>query len=540
MATTPTTDLYDGIRDAFPLELFPWDDYFARMAETDFLAGRADQPAVKSYFVRKAPFGGSHILLGGITAALRTMNELRFDVEGQFDWGMQDMGYRQEFIDFLKARRGLRNITVYAPPEGTPFFPNEPVVSIAGPLAEVRLADGILISELNFASLSLTKWNRVARTVRPGGVLEFARRRSQNHLKSSLYGMLAGCIATSNSELRRFFKVPVRGTMGHEWMQSFRSLAEAFDAWLEHQPKFPVGLVDTVRCLEEDFPAWLDAVYRHRDSIKSADAPIWGWRNDSGDLAYQVIEQYLRFQRHPLAQDQWFRERMRIFLTNELDEYSSSDIIAQIVTQASAAGFDAEDIKRRIIWAAGTKPGVCADDPALGGVMKLMESEGRACIKLALDADGRVGMKTSIPGFNRSAMISNGSDKVGVLLYPAWRYSVTQEGKLRDNLNSQIVPVLKACHPDNATLVHELNEYHLEPRQQVVFKDGMLTQAWEDSRPTIEGVAKLVTANIDALPWWVTRIEKPHLMSVSVTPDLFGLRDRMIRAHSLQADYQPF
>ena len=82
MTTTPTNDLYTGIRSAFPQELFPWDDYFVRMAETDFLAGRADQPAVKSYFVRKAPFGGSHILLGGITAALRTMSELRFDVEG--------------------------------------------------------------------------------------------------------------------------------------------------------------------------------------------------------------------------------------------------------------------------------------------------------------------------------------------------------------------------------------------------------------------------------------------------------------------------
>lgn len=538
--TTPTNDLYEGISKAFPLELFPWDDYFARMAETDFLAGRADQPAVKSYFVRKAPFGGSFTLLGGITAALRTMNELEFNAAGEFDFGMREMGYRREFVDFLRSRGGLNNVTVYAPPEGTPFFPNEPIVSIAGPLAEVRLADGILISELNFASLSLTKWNRVVRAVRPGGVLEFARRRSQNHMKSSLYGMLAGCVATSNSELRRFIRVPIRGTMGHEWMQSFRTLREAFDTWLTHQPGFPVGLVDTVSCLEEDFPEWLDAVYRHRDAIKAANPPIWGWRNDSGDLAFQVIEQYVMFLRHPLAQDPWFLERMRIFLTNELDEYSSTTIRSQIMTQASAAGLDANDILRRIVWAAGTKPGVCMDDPALGGVMKLMESEGRACIKLALDDHGKPGLKTSVPGFNLTGMIRNGGDALGVLLYSAQRYRVTPEGKLHDLLHNADVKVLETCYPDDPAVVHRLDNYRIEPRQQVVFKNGQLTQAWLDNRPTIESVAKSVTASVDALPWWVTRIEKPGVLPISVTKDLFGLRDRMIRTHSLQAEYQPF
>jgi nicotinate phosphoribosyltransferase len=509
------------------------------MAETDLLAGRAEQHAVKSYFVRKAPFGGSHILLGGITAALRTISELQFDTE-EFAAGMRSMGYRPGFIDFLKARRGLRNITVYAPSEGTPFFPNEPIVSIAGPLPEVRLADGILISECNFASLAMTKWNRIVRTVRPGGVLEFARRRSQNHMKSSLYGMLAGCTATSNSELRRSLEVPVRGTMGHEWMQSFQSLEEAFDTWLSYQPGFPVGLIDTVRCMEEDFPKWLDAAYRHRDSIKATDAPVWGWRNDSGDLAYLVIEQYVRFLRHPLAQDDWFKSRMRMFLTNELDEYSSSSIIAQIATQARAAGLEAEDILHRIIWAAGTKPGVCADDPALGGVMKLMESDGRACIKLALDADGRVGLKTSIPGFNLSGMIHNGIDQAGILLYSAGRYVVTAEGKLHNKLTNHDVEVLKVCHPDNATLTHEFENYRLEPRQQVVYKEGMPTQAWEDNRPTVKSVAKHIATSLDALPWWITRIEKPHSMPVWITPDLFSLRDRMIRLHALQAEYQTF
>ena len=93
--------------------------------------------------------------------------------------------------------------------------------------------------------------------------------------------------------------------------------------------------------------------------------------------------------KHPLASDEWFCDKMRLVLTNDLDEYSAASIIQQIRAQAGEAGFNAEDILRRIIWAAGTKPGTCDDQPSLGGVAKLMEADGQACSKLAFDAEGR-------------------------------------------------------------------------------------------------------------------------------------------------------
>ena len=538
MDYNPTSDLYDGIKSAWPIETYPWDDYFARMAETDYLLGRGNVIGGKSYFVRKAPFNGSFILLGGITAALRIINEIRFDTP-EFAQGMIDIGYKREFLDDLKKLGKFRNLKVHAASEGTAFFPNEPIVSIEGPAVEVRLADGIIIECCNFASLSMTKWRRSVMVAQPGGVLEFARRRAQNPMETSLCAILAGCIATSNSNIRRHFVYAVRGTMGHEWMQSFATVEEAFDAWLSVHPDLPIGLVDTVQCMERDFPAWLDAVYKHRDAIKAANPAIWGWRDDSGDLAYLTIEQYARFLQHPLAQDPWFVERMRIFLTNELDEYALTAIIGQVSTQARAAGFDAEDILRRIIWAEGTKPGVCEDNPSLGGVMKLVEWDGRACIKLALDADGRVGVKTSIPGLNFSAMVGNGTQNLGVLVYPRQRYHITPNGKLYDHVNNHPVEVLRACHPDNEKLVHELTDYRLTARQSLVY-DGELTQQWQDTRPTIESVQQRVKETTESLPWYYTRIENPHVFPVSVAPDLFGLRKRMIRNSELQADYLPF
>ena len=537
----PTPRLLEGIRRAFPLQLFPWDDYFPRMAESDWRAGRADLPAVKSFFVRQGPFGGSHALLGGITAALRGIVDLRFD-DPAFRAGMLDMGYEPAFVDVLASRARLR-LRLFAPPEGAVFFPGEPVVTVVGPLADLRLAEGVLTEALNFPSLSLTKWYRLVRTVRPGRVLEFGRRRAQHPLKATLWAMLAGCTSTSHSEMRRFFDVRVSGTMGHEWVQSFGDVAEAFDTWLTHQPGKPIGLVDTKQCLEHDFPAWLRAVSAHADAIKASDAPHWGWRNDSGDLAYLTIEQYVRFLRHPLGRDPWFRDRMVVVLTNELDEYAAKSIIEQIRSQAGAAGFDAEDIIRRIMWAAGTRPSTCEDQPSLGGVAKLMEVGGHACIKLAFDAQGLPGAKTSIPGFNRSALVRDADGEIACLLiYPAERYTIGPDGRLLDrHAGSRPVDPLLARHPDNASLTMELTNYVATPQQRLVCDtlDGGpgLTAAFED--PTIEEVARRVQSGVDGLHWSMTRLDKPHPIKVSVTGDLYELRRRMIRAGTLREDKLP-
>ncbi len=532
----PQRTLLAAVKSAFPLQMFPWDDYFPTMAEADLLTGRADVLAAKSYFIRQAPFGGSYALLGGVTEMLRTMSELDF-THPDLIAGMRDMHYRPEFISWLQQQERLR-LQVYAPPEGSVFFPNEPIVTVRAPLPHLRLAEGVLTEALNFPTLSLTKWYRMRRTVRPGHVLEFGRRRSQNALRSSFYGILGGCYATSNDELRRHADVLVQGTMGHEWMQGYGDVRAAFHAWLTVKPEKPVGLVDTMQCLEHDFPVWLDEVWEHREAIKSANPAIWGWRNDSGDLAYLTIEQYVRFLKHPLAQDPWFVERMRIVLTNELDEYAAQAIIAQIRTQAGAAGLDAEDILRRIIWAAGTKPSTCWDQPAIGGVAKLMMVDGKACIKLAFDAEGLPGLKTSIPHFNRSAVIRNGSGEVKtVLLYPADTFSDTLSDGHFVNAHNEVVRDLQLCHPENPAAQMRLTDYTASIQQHLVFdtlQGGGFTTAWQDVN--IADVAARIQRGVDSLHWSMTRLDKPYPVKVSLTPALFALRRRMIEQRVLRED----
>lgn len=539
----PLKNLLAAIRNAFRPQLFPWDDYYAQMAEADWMHGSADVEATKSFFIRNAPFGGSFALLGGITDALRTIADLRFD-DPAFQEGMRDMGFSPDFIEFLAKRKRLR-IKVFAPPEGSVFFPNEPIVTIQGPLVDVRLAEGILLEALNFSSLSLTKWYRLVRVVRPGMVFDFSRRRAQNAMKAALNAMLAGASRTSNAELRRFFDVWVAGTMGHEWIQRFGDPKEAFRAWLLHKPNKPIGLVDTKQCLAYDFPAWLDAVYEFRFAIINANPAIWGWRNDSGDLAYLTIEQYMRFHKHPLAVVPWFAEHMRIVLTNDLDEHSAQSIIQQIRAEAGAAGLDAEDILKRIIWAAGTKPGSCEDQSTLGGVAKLMHvADGGDCIKLAFDADGKPGIKTSIPGFNHSALIRDQNGEIKCLLiYPAAHgdigVRIDEDGQFFDDDGRDVHPVTQivACHPDTEASRMTIAPYTAEPRQALVYdsvyRDGF-TRYFVDQ--TIEEVVDRVEREVDSLHWTMTRLSKPHMMKVSLTPELFDLRQRMIRAGALRSD----
>jgi nicotinate phosphoribosyltransferase len=533
----PQKNLLTGIENLAKIQLLPWDEYFPTMGEADFLLNRHEKMSVKSFFIRKAPFNGSYALLGGITAALRTINELSFD-NIFFGEALRDLKYSDEYISYLQKRKNL-HIQVYSGREGQIFFENEPIISVVGSLHDIRLAEGIITEAVNFPSLSLTKWSRLVRAGRPGSIMEFARRRSQNSLLASLYSQLAGCTSTSNSEIRRFFDFHLVGTMGHEWIQSFGDVRLAFSAWLDVKPGKAIGLVDTKQCLEHDFPIWLDEVLSHKDKIIVANPAMWGWRNDSGDLAYLAIEQYRMFMSHELAKNEWFRDRMRIVMTNDLDEYAISSITSQIYTNARSAGFDGEDIVRRIIWAAGTKPGTCDGNPSLGGVAKLMSVEGSACIKLAFDAEGNPCIKTSIPGWNKSFLIFNEKNEFQfTLIAPSDKYMPGENNQLVERNSQQLVKSVEGVHPNNEGNTFGLGNYQAYPQQKLVFdsftKEGF-TDDWNN--PNIDEIPGQIERDLDAFGWRYTRLEKPEKPKVLLTHELFEKRQKMIMQGALREDF---
>jgi nicotinate phosphoribosyltransferase len=487
----PTDNLLEGIREIFPLELCPWDDYYTRMAQTDFLCGRQNLQASKTFFFRKAPFNGSYAILGGLTAFMRTLQDYQFN--NDVAEALEDQGYRKEFINFLVNTLQRINVAVSAPPEGSVILPNEPAVVWEGDLISVRIAEGIALKCLNYPTLSMTKWHRVCLAAKPGMVMEFARRRAQDDLRTSLYAHLAGVDISSNSEIRRGFRIPVTGTMGHEFIQSFGDEFEAFDRWIEHNPDRPTLLIDTIDTLKSGLPNAIRAFKKHRERIEAAKG-IMGVRNDSGDLAYITMEERIAFLREDMPY-------IRIFETNDLDEYSIEAIRGQIYAEAPKAGLDTSELIRNIVWACGTNPGTCSDQSSLGGVAKLtsIEKDGviRPVIKIARDNP----IKTSIPGLNRSAYIWKGDVLVGCLIYA----------------RTEVLPVI-AVNIEDHTKIISLTEYKLEPRHSCQFTRNV----------TLKNVRDRVRSDTDRLHWTYKRFVKPNTIPLYLSPELAKTRKNMI------------
>lgn len=510
MKYAPSKSLLEGIRNLSPLEICPWDDYFPRMAQTDFLSHRHDLLGSKTYFIRKAPFGGSYAVLGGLTAFLRILNDFRFD--GIVCEALLDMGYHKGFVEYLKNTHSRILVDVYSIPEGGLFFPNEPAIILEGTLLDIRFAEGLLLKYVNFPSLSFTKWSRVVQAAGPGLTMEFSRRRAQNDIVSSVYAHLGGTTFSSNAEIRRGLDIKIVGTMGHEFIQSHGDEFEAFDTWLEYNPDRPVLLGDTRDTIKSGVPNAIRAFKKHWEKICNAGG-VPGFRLDSGDLAYLTIESRREFDEAEL-------HTVNIFETNDLDEYSIESIREQIFSHAPKAGLDPADVLKKCVWACGTQPGTCSDQPSLGGVAKLssIEDSGHICevIKLAMDNP----IKTSIPGNNRSAWIWNKDTNqiVTCLIYPKYenpddcRVAMHQDDELKS------VPIGK--------------QYTIIPRQQLVYNcgEGNLDRYLKMTHNTDTGYIRgFHKTELSMLHWTEKRFTNSHTIKVSLSVKLFNLRRRMIK-----------
>lgn len=502
---TPTTDIFTGIQRVFPLEVAPWDEYFMAMAQTDFVSGRADIFASKSYFIRKAPFGGSYAILGGLTNFIRTLTEFSFK-DPAVQAALKDQAYSEDFQKYLSTMTpsGTLNLKVYSIPEGSVFFPNEPAIVVEGNLVSVRIAEGILTRAVNFPTLAMTKWHRCALAASPGLLFEFARRRAQNANETSLYAHLGGADFTSNTEIRRGFDIPSKGTMGHEWIQSIGNEYEAFDLWLKYNHNKAVLLVDTINTLESGIPNAIKAFQANKEKLSG----ILGIRLDSGDLAYLALKGRKML-------DDAGLDNVYIFMTNDLDEYSITEIKRQIRYDYCTDPVSSEKIIKKFVWAAGTKPGTCYDQPSIGGVMKLTSIEQqkdqvhdnveRSVIKLARDNPA----KCSIQGSNRITWIYENNELLCSLIHH--KHENPEEVK-------------KAIHPDDPKKYIRLSDRNLiyKTRHKNVFTARTL------EIPSLGQVRSRVKDETDNLHWTYKRLQKPHKVKVSLSEKLSAQRMKMI------------
>lgn len=517
----PTRNLLEGFQRMEDPWWYPWDDYHAQMAQTDYLEEQAEIFAVKSFFVREAPFGGSYMLFGGLTQFLRHLNAHRFDKE--ICVGLAEQGFREDWVRYLCGRKRLK-IGVRSHREGSILLPNEPAVTVWGNLHDVRLVEGMIYRACNPGTLWLTKWHRIIETARPANVTDFGMRRAQDPNRSTVYSYLAGADGTSNAEIRRWWDIPLRGTMGHEKVQANGDEYAVFDSWLEHNQHRPVLLVDTINTLESGLPNAISAFKKQWDKIKKAGARP-AIRIDSGDLAYLSLASIKML-------DEAGLEEVGIILTNNLDEYTIEKIKNQLRDSAHRFGLVPDAACARIlVYAVGTMGATCFDQPALGGVAKIMEVETYASIKLSENNP----QKTSIPGNNSSAFIFRGNELLGAVLYPVNIYCV-KDGRFYRK--GRLVSSLRVLHPHDGTRAYTIKgDDNIMPRQYMPY-DGYsgdwFTGEWEN--PTLDTVRQRVRDESARLDWSHRRVAKSHEIRVSLVPELFRLRQNMIEQKVLRED----
>src|SRR5271170_6597608 len=288
------------------------DLYQLTMAAGYFEAGKANEIATFELFFRRLPRYRNYVLAAGLAQAVDYLLDLKFTAQ-EIDYLRRLSQFRRAPAAFFDALRDLRFTgDLFAMPEGTPIFANEPFLTVRAPLMEAQIAETYLLATIGFQSLVATKASRIVEVAGGRAVVDFGARRAHSPEAGVLAGRasyIGGCIGTSNTETGFRYGIPVFGTAAHSWVQSFESEKEAFGRLQNLLGDATVYLIDTYDTIEG---AKLAA---------SMGRPFWGVRLDSGNLV-----ELSREVRKIL--DEAGLKSAKIMATSDLNEYKILEFAA--------------------------------------------------------------------------------------------------------------------------------------------------------------------------------------------------------------------
>jgi nicotinate phosphoribosyltransferase len=438
------------------------DLYQLTMLASYFHQGRHAERAVCEMFVRRLPKNRRFLVVAGLARALSYLEGLRF-TDAHIETLKSVPGFHkamsQPFVEYLRGFRFTGD--VWAMPEGTIAFENEPLLRVEAPLGEAQLIETFLLSTINHATMIASKAARVVLALDGRPALEFGTRRTHPDAAVDVAraAWIAGFEGTSNVEAFNAFGVPARGTMAHMYIMASSSEREAFGAYgqLFHPSTYLVDTYDTLQGVK----AALDAV----------GAGVAAVRLDSGDLA--ALSKQVR----ALLKERK-REDVKIVVSSDLDEYEIACLIRE-------GDFD--------IAGVGTRVATSDDAPSLGGVYKLTQIGDRPVVKLSES-------KVSYPGahqvyrhekadrfaFDHLGMVYEPSyefvDSTPLLVFAMKAGRPTHHEDLqvaRDRCRAQLKKLPEAVRNVDRTDKHE-KVYEVRPSEQLV---KLLAQLTTDKHP---------------------------------------------------------
>ncbi|MGC8873909.1 MAG: nicotinate phosphoribosyltransferase [Chloroflexia bacterium] len=311
--------------------------------------------AVFSLYARQLPARRNFLVACGLDTVLEYLETLSFDMDDLAY--LRSLGkFSEPFLDWLREFRFTGS--VYAVPEGTPVFANEPILEVVAPLPQAQLVETFVMNQIHLQTVLASKAQRVVRAAAGRPVIDFGPRRMHGTdaaLKAARAFYIAGVAATSNVLAGKLYGVPVTGTMAHSYVQAHEDEAQAFRAFAERYPG-TVLLVDTYDTLSGvqkviELARTLGERFR-----------ITAVRLDSGDLVSLSRETRRLLDEAGLT-------GVQIFASGGLDE----DKIARLL--AAGAPIDG--------FGVGTYMGVSHDAPDLDIAYKLCEYAGKGRLKLS-------------------------------------------------------------------------------------------------------------------------------------------------------------
>jgi nicotinate phosphoribosyltransferase len=400
------------------------DLYQLTMAAAYFENG-LDHHATFELFTRRLEANRGFYLACGLELALQHLEGLHF-TGAQIDYlrGLPVFAHvSPRFFDRLRALRFTGE--VWALPEGTPFFPDEPIVRVTGPVLEAQLVETYLLSVINEQTLIATKAARIARAARGKHVSDFGTRRAHGPEAGQLVARAAfvgGAASTSNVEVGARLGIPVKGTFAHSWVMAFDKEEDAFLAYAKVFPEDATVLIDTY-----------DTIAAAR-KVVALKRPVAGVRIDSGDFVAQA---------HAVRKilDEGGLHATRILVSGDLNE----DKIDAL--ERAGAPID--------VYGVGTELAVSKDMPALGGVYKLVEqrdASGTVHYRMKLQKD-----KRSWPGA-KQVYRRPGSDTIALATERDIPGTPLLERVLADGKRLRPAPSLAAIQAKAASEIAKLPE----------------------------------------------------------------------------------
>lgn len=439
-------------------------------------------------FYRKNPDNASYSIFAGLEHLVNILKNLKFSKE-DIEYFKSLNSFDDKFLNFLENFKFTCD--VWAVPEGSVIFPNEPIITIRGKSSEVQLIETIALLILNHESLIATKSNRIVMAADGRPVMEFGARRAQG-IDAAVYGAkasyIAGVCGTSNVLTAKLFDIPALGTMAHSWIQMFSSELEAFKAFAKSFPNNCVLLVDTYDTINSGIP---NAIKTFDEVLKPMGIRPKGIRLDSGDLSY--LSKIAR----KMLDDKGY-EDCKIVVSNSLDEYTIRELIHQ------GAKIDSFGIGERLITS--------KSDPVFGAVYKLVAVEENNKIIPKIKVSENVD-KITTPGFKKLYRIYDKNTK------KAQADLIT----LFDENIDETKP-LEIFHPIYTWKRTTYNNYILRPMLNKIFENGKLVY----DLPDIEDIKKYCKKEVESLWDEFKRFENPHIYKVDLSENLWNLKQKML------------